>query len=395
MIVVTIWTSQDCRALRSALGLKQSELADELGVHVRTYKRWEAGDPIGRAGHADLSTRLAKLSRSEAEAFRLFRNGDDALPVEAEVEPRKLNAGRPDAAAIASVRATLWAAMELDDKLGSPAAFGLVTAQQALTRAMLRDCGPELRPALLSLYAEWHGLAGTLAADDGDHATAAQRYEEGRELAHDAEDSDLAAYMLCHMSQLAIWQGRRRIAMDHAAAAQSWVTQSADRRLRAYVGIRYADAAGHVGQRMAALSALDDAARALDGLTPSCHPSESRAYFVGPGLLESFRGCVHTQLGDPAQGAAASRRAVGQIPEAFTRDRALTLLELAEPVGKMGDIDEAAAIIGQAAAITEQNRSPRLAQSIRIARAQLLPWAASAPVIALDEELVARDIVSR
>ncbi|MFE3060869.1 hypothetical protein [Nocardia sp. NPDC059236] len=375
--------------------MKQTELADDLLAGLRTYKRWENGGTIGEGGHAALSARLAKLSPSQAEAFRRFRNGDEPEPAEVQSEPRRLDAGRPDAATIASVRTTLWAAMELDDKLGSPAALGLVTAQKALTAAMLRDCGPELQPALLSLYAEWHGLAGALAADDGDHATAAQCYEDAREYAHDAEDDDLAAYMLCHMSQLAIWQGRRRIAMDHATAARSWVTQSADRRLRAYVGIRFADAAGRIGQRMAALSALDDAAHALDGLTLSCHPSESRAYFVGPGLLESFSGLVHTQLGDPARGAEASRHAVGLIPETFVRDRALTLLELADPLGRMGEIEEAAAVVGHAAEMTAQNRSPRLADSIRSARAQLLPWAATAPVIALDEQLVARDIVSR
>lgn len=397
MIVVTAWTARDCLALRNAMVMSQKEFADELSVNVRTVKRWEkgAGGEISKTCRADLSTALAQLSPTQTEAFRQFRSGiteDAALPDAEPPGPDRL--GRPDAAAVAVVRSTLWAAMQLDDKLGSPAALGLVTAQQQLTGNMLRDCAAELRPALLSLYAEWHGLAGVLAADAGDHATATQRYETAREYAHDAEDSDLAAYMLCHMSQLAIWQKRRRIAVDHAVAARSWVSQSEDLRLRAYVGVRFADAAALSGQRREALAALDDAERALDGLGPCCHPSESRAYFVGPGLLESYRGLVLTHLGDAIPAAVASRRAVEQIEPAFVRDRAVTLLELAQPLELLGDIDEAAAVIGTAAELTDQNRSPRLAGAIVDARRRLSPWSTTKAVHALDEQLVERDIVT-
>ncbi|WP_433592338.1 helix-turn-helix domain-containing protein [Nocardia sp. CA-145437] len=402
MIVVTNWTSRDCLALRKAMGaaVSQSMFAIRLGVNVRTIKRWEGGGKIGPAGLADLNTALANLSPPEVEAFRQYRTGaTDLAAGTSELPPvddeRLARAGRADAAAINVVRSTLYAAMELDDKLGSPAAIGLVTAQQALTKAMLRDCAPELRPNLLSLYAEWHGLAGSLAADDGDQATALQRYEEGRELAHDAEDDDLAAYLLCHMSQLAVWQDRRRIAMDHAVAARSWVTDTQDRRLRAYVGIRLADAAARNGQRHAAMAALDEAEHALDGLGPCCHPSESRAYFVGPGLIESYRGLVLTKLGDAIPAAVASRRAVAQIEPTFVRDRAVTLLELAEPLELLGDIDEAAAVIGEAAELTDQNRSPRLANSIVTARHRLSPWAGTKAVRELDEQLDERDMVNR
>lgn len=395
MIVVTTWTAADCRALRTALGLQQADLARLMTVHKRSVTRWENGGIIGKVAQAGLSTMLARFTPAENAAFRQARGDHDNTDASGDTEAIAYRAGRPDAHAVAAVRSTLWAAMELDDQLGSPAALGIVTAQQRLTGAMLRSCASELRPTLLSLYAEWHGLAGVLAADAGDHAAAGELYEQGYELAHDAEDDDLAAYLLCHMSQLAIWQNRRRIASDHAVAARSWVSQSEDRRLRAYVAIRMADAAALNGHRSAALSALDDAALALDGLSPSCHPSQSRAYFTGPGLLTSYQGDVLTKLGDAAGGEAASRRAVDQIAPRFIRDRAVTMLERSRPLVRLGEIDEAAAVIGAAAELTEQNRSPRLAEAVVDARRELSPWAATPAVRDLDEELVARDIVTK
>ncbi|MFI6368946.1 hypothetical protein ACIBG0_40245 [Nocardia sp. NPDC050630] len=302
-------------------------------------------------------------------------------------------AGRPDAAAVAVVRSTLHAAMQLDDQLGSPAAAGLVAAQQQLTEAMLRASSADLRPALLSLHAEWTGLSGALAWDAGDYATAASRYETARETAHDAEDSDLAAYMLCGLSQLAIWQQRRRTAIDHAVAARAWVAQTEDRRLRAYVGMRMAEAAALNGQRTAVLDALDDAERDLDGLTP-CNPAESRAYFVGAGMLESYRGSALAILGDAAPAADASRRAAALMTDPFVRDRAVTLLELSRPLVSLADIDEAADAIATAADLTEQNGSPRLASAIVDARHNLAPWSDARCVRDLDERLAARDIVS-
>lgn len=399
MYVVTEWTDRDCRALREALGLTQAQFGDQFHVTGRTVIRWEKGKPIGKQGQIDLSTRLASLTRDQAEAFRCFRDGGD--PAAALSDPsgliiRRLDggAGRPDVAVVALIRSTLHAAMELDDKLGSPAAIGLVTAQQHLTEAMLRDCRDELRPALMSLRAEWRGLAGVLAADEGDHATAAQCYEDAREYAHDAEDDDLAAYMLCHMSQLAIWQQRRRIAVDHAVAARAWVAQSPDRRLRAYAAIRMADAAALAGQQRAALAALEDAETALDGLSACSHPSESRAYFVGPGLLESYQGLVRTHLGMAVPAEIASRRAVAQIPPHFPRDRAMTLIELARPLVLLDQIDEAAKVVAAAAELTEQNRSPRLTEAVIDARRRLAPWSTTPAVRDLDEQLIARDIVS-
>ncbi|MFI6773551.1 helix-turn-helix domain-containing protein [Nocardia sp. NPDC050412] len=413
------WTGTESRALRVALRLSQAEFAAKLGANERTVKRWEAGSTPRPVWQAALDTTLAREPDSVVEAFRarlcpateegqemdrrqllkagtLGAGGLATLGVgDAAERARWLmsGAGRPDAAAVAVIRNTLYSAMQLDDMLGSPAAQGLVIAQQQLVEAMLRDCPTGLRPDVLSLYSEWTGFAGCLAWDASEFQTASRLYTLARETAHEAEDPDLGAYMLCHLSQLALWQRRPRVAVDYAVAARAWVAQSTDRPLRAYVAIRAAEAAAMAGQRQACLTALDEADRDIDGLEP-CHPSASRAYFVGGALLESYRGNCLTILREAAPAAEATRRALTLIPSNYTRDRAMSLLELERALIQLDDIDEAANVVGDAADLTAQNRSPRLICAIRDGRRDLSPWAGSRPVRDLDERLAARDIVT-
>ncbi|MGW0052605.1 helix-turn-helix domain-containing protein [Nocardia nova] len=416
MAIVATWTKDECAALRRAYRMKQLEFAQALGVTERSVRGWEKGQrPVGHLGQTSYAGMLAKAPEDVVARFDALRkpDGDD-------VKRRELfkagavgagalatlglgdgaeraswlmsGAGRPDTAAVTLMRSTLHQAMQLDDLLGSPAAQGMVVAQQQVTEAMLRDCSAYLRPSLLALYAEWTGLAGSLAWDVREYATAGRLYTQARENAHEAEDSDLGAYMLCHLSQLATWQKRPRIAVDYAVAARSWVAQSEDRHLRAYVAVRNAEAAAIAGQRSACLESLDEADTALVGLQP-VHPSQSRAYFMGAAIQESYRGNCLAILGAAGPAAEASRKALSMMQPEYVRDRAVTLLELEASLIQLDEIDEAAAAVGQAAELAEQNRSPRLAGAIAEGRHHLAPWADTRAIRELDEQLVARDIV--
>lgn len=412
MANVTSWTGVECEALRDAMRLKYKDFADEIGVDKRTVMRWKTGSNISRHNASQLDALLGRVSDDVRARFvDLLCGGDNVkrrsffkAPVAAaagllalgldsdRAEWLASGAGRADSAAVAAIRQTLYAAMQLDDTLGSPAAQGMVVAQEQVTEAMLRDCGPEIQPALLSLHAEWIGFAGALAWDAGEYPTAQRLYNLARDKAHEAEDDDLAAYMLAGLSQLAIWQNKPRIALDHAAAATSWIQGTSDRQLSVYVHLRMAESAAIARKDRACRDALNAAERAIDGVHPG-HPSESRAYFVGSGFFDSYVGGCLSLIGEPREAVAASRRAIAALPESYTRDRAVTLLELERGLVQLDEIDEAASAVVQAVRLTEQNRSPRLSLAIRDARRQLAPWEGSKAVRALDAELKERAIV--
>jgi len=55
-------TPDTLRAVRARLGLTQTEVANELGVDLRTYQRWEAGDtPLPRWLERKTATMIHRL----------------------------------------------------------------------------------------------------------------------------------------------------------------------------------------------------------------------------------------------------------------------------------------------------------------------------------------------
>lgn len=418
MATVGAWTGNQVVALRTAMRLKQLDFATELKVTEKSVYRWEGGANIGPHGRRQLDDLLGRVSDEVLARFtELLHGGDDvrrrtlfkAAPVAAaglltmglgadgeHVEWLASGVGKPDLAAVDLMRRKLYLTMQTDDTLGSPAAQGEVIAHERVIEAMLAECDDDdvVKPALLSLHAEAIGFAGALAWDTSEYKTAHRLYHLARETAHEAEDSDLAAYMLCGLSQLAIWEKKPRIAMDHAVAAQAWVRDSDDLALQVYTDLRMAEAAAIARQKRACLAALDAAGERIGAVTPG-EPADSRAYFVGQAFYESYRGGCLTLIGEPHDAIEASRRAIAALPAAFTRDRAITLLELERGLLAIDEVDEAATAVKSAARLTSKNRSPRLISAIREGRAELQPWASSASVRDLDEELTARRIIKQ
>lgn len=167
---------------------------------------------------------------------------------------------RVDAQTIEHIEAVLCGtAVAGDYALGPKAALSTVLAQRDLARALLARL-PSRLTALDALRAERSlPQAGWLSFDLKQFDHAGYYYEDARALAHEAENTGLGAFVLCQMSQLATWQGRPRIGIDHAVAAGQWANRTGDLRLRAMIADVAARAYAADGQRDASMTALDSA----------------------------------------------------------------------------------------------------------------------------------------
>src|SRR5262249_5174933 len=198
-------------------------------------------------------------------------------------------------------------------------------------------------------------------------------YETARAAAHEAQDTELGAFVLCNLSHLATWRRQARVGIDHALAAMGWATQTDDKRLQAYAYDVAARAFAMDGQDRAALNALDQARRALD--EPDGRPT-THVYFFGAGQLASTESTCYLYLGDSDRGAGAAERALEGIDGSFVRHLAMTLLRLGlrrlarhKPGGAGG-----AAAIADAARPAAHNRSARLVGQLRAGWRELEPW---------------------
>jgi tetratricopeptide (TPR) repeat protein len=293
-------------------------------------------------------------------------------------------ASRVDAQTIEHIEAVLWHCQQQDYALGPQAVLSTVLAQRDLTRALLPDCPAVLRSRVLSVLSEASRQAGWLSFDLKQFDHAEYYYEDARALAHEAENTELGAFVLCEMSHLATWQGKPRIGIDHAVAAGWWAGRTGDVRLRAYTADVAARAYAADGQRNACLSALDTAHTALtaaDDQIPS-YSDYDEAIHV------SIRGGCHLELGEPDRAVFYRRQALEVLDRSFSRDLALATIGLGEAYVQCNEIDEAARLLGDAGEIAAGHSSVRLIEQLVKARAGMRAWEDTAAVRGLDERLV-------
>ncbi|MGH9194854.1 MAG: hypothetical protein ACRD1T_03835 [Acidimicrobiia bacterium] len=135
---------------------------------------------------------------------------------------------RIDTATIEHIETVLWRCQRQDDALGPQAALDTVLAQRNLARVLMRECPASLRPRMLSVLSNASRHAGWLSFDLNDFDSARYYYEDARTLAHEAQNVELGAFVLCNMSHLATWQHKPRIGIDHAVAAGEWAKRTDD-----------------------------------------------------------------------------------------------------------------------------------------------------------------------
>jgi hypothetical protein len=179
--------------------------------------------PLARAG-SDYGSAALALAASQPE------------PVLDEIAPlfSVLGADLPDSSrsALASFGRLIWLARQPASSLREREALyeGLVQvlgtwadtmkrrellrtllAQRRLVQVLLPDCPAELRPRLLSLFANMSRFAGWLCFDLKDFDSATWFFEQARTAAHEAENTELGVLTLCNLSHMATWRGQPRV----------------------------------------------------------------------------------------------------------------------------------------------------------------------------------------
>lgn len=230
-------------------------------------------------------------------------------------------------------------------------------------------------------------FAGWLSFDLADYETSGRYYEEARLAAHKAEDTDLSVFVLCNMSHLATWQGRARVGVDYAVAAQNWANDTDDGMLRAYTADVAARAYAGMGNQRACFDALDIAQEGVVDATPQT-PATSLAYFYGRGQLASTRSGCLLQLGDAVGAEQAAQEALRLMESSFVRNRAFATIDLGNAYLVAGELEQAAQVVGNGAALAARNRSARVVQTIGQARTRMRPWQDTSAVRELDAKLV-------
>jgi hypothetical protein len=297
---------------------------------------------------------------------------------------------RVDVQTIEHIETVLWRCQRQDDALGPQAALDTVLAQRNLARVLVRECRAPLKPRMLSVLSNASRHAGWLSFDLNNFDSARYYYEDARALAHEAENTELGAFVLCNMSHLATWQRQPRIGIDHAVAAGEWAKRADDVSLRAYAADVAARAYAADGQPEKCLAALD---AARDGLVMDGDQRPGYVYFYDEGLHTMTRCLCHLELKEPQRAAAYAQRSLTTLDRSYARNVALVTVHLGVAYARSNEVDEAARLFGDAGEIAACNSSARLVGQLEQARAGMQPWQDTAAVRTLDERLASYGLV--
>lgn len=100
------------------------------------------------------------------------------------------------------------------------------------------------------------------------------------------------------------------------------------------------------------------------------------------------------QLGEAGEAERAAKESLTLVGGSFVRNRAFATFSLGNVYVAAREVDEAARVIGDGAALTVQNRSTRLVDELGRARAGLQVWQDAPAVRELDDRLTAYGLVS-
>jgi hypothetical protein len=190
------------------------------------------------------------------------------------------------------------------------------------------------------------------------------------------------------MSHLATWEGKPRVGLDHAVAAQTWAAQTGSPRAEGY-------AADVAARALAADQQADRCRQAQDAETEAlarCEadtPEPAWWYFYDQSFYWSTKSECALALHDPDAALAALDRSAALVDPANLHNVAFSVLERGEAFIQKSNIAEASRAIGEATMLAAVNTSRRIDQRITSLRAQLEPWQRQKAVRELDDILTA------
>lgn len=309
-------------------------------------------------------------------------NREQAGELAASLESREVSQ-----AGIAALGAIVTAYRRLDDEIGSATLRPLVQHNLQVTKG-LRAKSNKVRRQLGVVAADFYQLAGWLAFDASDYATARRHYGTALKLADQTGDARVACRMLSDISYL---ETTARNPSEGIRAAESGLDRAAktsSRTLRSSAAIFKARAHAEAGHSSDAKAAIGMAEEELCAAKREDDPSF--IYYFDRAVLDAHAGLTYAALGEPQPANDALSRAVEAIPPTFVRRAALYRAYRAHVLALANETPEACRIAAEAADLLDQASSTRTTKLLKeLHQVQLRPYWRSPAVRELGDRLYA------
>jgi tetratricopeptide (TPR) repeat protein len=268
----------------------------------------------------------------------------------------------------------------LDDSLGGGELRELATAEFTLLTRLADEAlyGDAIGRRLFSALAESARICGWLHFDAGRHAAAQSYYISALRASASAGDAACGANVLAFMAIQAysVPGGNRQDAVNLVRTAQQQ-TRRATPTVRAMLHMRAGRALSKTGDRIGCARELEAARSALESGSGDGDPPW--AYWMSAGEIEMIAASSALELDDPRQALEyfAAARESAYAADGYARDNALYLVRSAEAYLRLGDVDAACAVAGEALGQIDGVDSARPSGALADFTRQLRPYSSA------------------
>jgi transcriptional regulator with XRE-family HTH domain len=245
--------------------------------------------------------------------------------------------------------------------------------------------GPLLR-RLFANQARVANLAGRLAfCDLNDSLGARGYYNLALESAREAGDHLQGAAALTHMAFIPAADREFSVALDYLRAAAQQAAKHPDGRVESWLAAAESEFRANAGSHAEALKAIERAREKLS--KPGLIADLPWLDFYDSTRLSGFAGYALLRDGQHDASKASLADATRRLPRTAVKQKAVFLADIATVELAGGELDRACASAGEAAETLRQVGYAHGASRLREFRRSVEPWADSAPVRMLDEQL--------
>jgi tetratricopeptide (TPR) repeat protein len=212
--------------------------------------------------------------------------------------------------------------------------------------------GDDLRRRLIVTAGETSVLAGWLASDMGDSATARNFYDTAAKAADEADDPAIASCALAYRSYIPSAKGSNGRARILLTEALQHIPEGESPATVAWIAARHAEESAQLGDKAQALASWE---RAEDAFNIS-DPDEDRVWtrFLDRNRFDSYRIATYSKIGrlDEAQEVAAA--VLSRLTQPDRKKAVIIFEDIAVAHFARGSVDEAARVARRGLAILRE-----------------------------------------
>ena len=363
--------------LRQALGLtgdalpngSRSAASVGAGIQADTFDLQLLAEAIGRNGTSVKRRDMLALTAQLGATAALAHSGVWERLAYALTNPSAMNE-----ATINELEARTAGFHRLEESVSAPVLLKGVMAHLREVSALLNGSASgsegDLCRRLIVVAGESSVLAGWLASDVGDSATARNFYETAMKAAAEADDPAIAACTLAYKSYIPSMKGANGRARVLLTEALGMVSEATSPATVAWIAARHAEESAQVGDTAQALASWE---RAEDAFSIA-DPDEDRVWtrFLDQNRFDSYRIATYAETGklDEAQEVAAS--VLARLTQPDKKTEAIIFEDIANSYLARGSATDASRIAQSGLAVLRETQfAMRLPKFEAIAKALL------------------------